>query len=123
MALAVSSSSWSQRSSNTIPILRDPLEPLVESIKNFEAGLTLQQRTRLRELKSVPDADAVISFTAELDAVGRSKRRHSVAVKLHAFLQSAGDFSKVIDTLASSKPEIVALVWGSVRFILLVCAM
>lgn len=124
MALVVPSSSRSRRASSTASASGDPFEPLAESVRDFESQLSPQQRTRLRELKSIPDAEAVMTFTAELDAVSRSKRQRSVAIKLHAFLQSTGDFSQAINTPPlSSNPGIAAMVWGSVKFIMLVRSM
>jgi hypothetical protein len=120
MALVVSGSGRGagyRLPNTTAPVTEDPLEPLKESIQAFESGLTPDQLTKLRDLKSIPDADAVITFTAELDAVGRSKRQRSSAVKLNAFLQSTVDFSKVLD---GTNEGVASLVWGSVKFIMLV---
>lgn len=41
---------------------------LNDALQSFQSILTDDQRRQLRDIKSVPDADAVLIFTAELDA-------------------------------------------------------
>ena len=91
-----------------------PAKQLTEAVDDFQRILTEDQRTALKKIKSIPDADAVLVFTAELDA-SQQHRRRSIATRLHSVLESVQQFSAVIDTFVSSNPEIAALVWGSVK--------
>ena len=91
-----------------------PAKQLAEAVDDFQTILTEDQRTALKKIKSIPDADAVLVFTAELDA-SQQHRRRSIATRLHSVLASVQQFSAVIDTFVSSNPEIAALVWGSVK--------
>ena len=106
MALALASQSSREALS--------PAKQLTEAVDDFQRILTEDQRTALKKIKSIPDADAVLVFTAELDA-SQQHRRRSIATRLHSVLESVQQFSAVIDTFVSSNPEIAALVWGSVK--------
>lgn len=98
--------------SSGVPL--SPAEQLNEAVDDFQKILTEDQRTSLKNIKSIPDADAVLVFTAQLDS-SQQRRGRSIATRLHSVLQSVREFSAVIDTFVSSKPEIAALVWGSVK--------
>lgn len=69
---------------------------------------------------SVPDADAILIFTAQLDSVNKNRKGLSFATRLHKFLSSIRDFCGIIDTYVSAHPEIVALVWASVKLTMMV---
>uniref|UniRef100_A0A8H7K1T9 NACHT domain-containing protein n=1 Tax=Bionectria ochroleuca TaxID=29856 RepID=A0A8H7K1T9_BIOOC len=97
----------------------DSWESLKAATKDFESILTEQQCTELQKIKNVPDSDAVMVFTAQLDAASRSRKGRSIATRLHSVLQSVQQFASIVDTLVSSHPEIAALVWGSVKFAML----
>ncbi|KAH6874589.1 hypothetical protein B0T10DRAFT_205440 [Thelonectria olida] len=97
----------------------DPGKSLEDAIQGFESVLTNDERTRLRHIKAIPDAGAVMTFTAQLDDSNRSRKGRSIASRLHSVLQSVREFSAVVDTLVSSHPEIAALVWGSVKLTML----
>ena len=98
--------------SSTRPL---PEKQLIEAIDDFQGILTDDQRTALKTIKTIPDADAVLVFTAELDYSSRHSKGRSIATRLHSVLQSVREFSAVIDTFVSSNPEIAALIWGSVK--------
>ena len=93
---------------------------LNDALQSFQGVLTVDQRRQLQEIQSVPDADAVLIFTAELDAQNAKRKGRSVATRLYTFLQCARDFSAVVDTFIQSNPQIAALVWGSVKLTMLV---
>ncbi|KAK3373896.1 hypothetical protein B0T24DRAFT_529350, partial [Lasiosphaeria ovina] len=99
--------------SSTAPL--SPAEQLNEAVDDFQRILTEDQRTALKKIKSIPDADAVLVFTAELDYSSQHRKGRSIATRLHSILQSVREFSAFIDTFVSSNPEIAALVWGSVK--------
>jgi hypothetical protein len=82
--------------------------------------LTPEQRARLQALNAVPDAAAVITFTKEVDDENAKRRSRCVASRLCGVLESVQQFSSIVGTFVSSHPEVAALVWGSVKFALLV---
>ncbi|KAK8053281.1 Ankyrin repeat-containing domain protein [Apiospora saccharicola] len=87
----------------------------------FQGVLSDDQRRELlmMRLGSVPDADAILIFTAQLD---KNRKGHSFATRLHRFLSSIRDFCGIVDTYVSAHPEIAALVWGSVKLTMMVVA-
>lgn len=95
---------------------------LQEALDDFQAALTVDQRKRLRELETVPDFNAVIKFTTELDAQNAQRRSPSVASRISKVLESVQQFAQIVDTFVSSNPSIAALVWGSVKLTMLVSA-
>jgi hypothetical protein len=94
-----------------------PEKVLEVAIREFETVLPQDKLALLQDMKrdAVPDADAVMVLTAQLDAASRSRRGRSIASRLHSVLQSVREFSAAIDTFVSSNPEIAALIWGSVK--------
>lgn len=108
MALALASQS------SGVPLSPQAAKQLNEAVDDFQRILTDDQRTALKNIKSIPDADAVLVFTAQLDST-QQRRGRSIATRLHSVLESVREFSAVIDTFVSSNPEIAALIWGSVK--------
>lgn len=93
---------------------QSPAAKLDEAVWDFQKILTEEQLKTLKEIKSIPDADAVLVFTAQLDG-SQNRKGRSIATRLHPVLQSVRDFSAVIDTFVSSNPKIAALIWGSIK--------
>lgn len=95
-------------------------QSLQEALFEFQAALDADQRKRLHEIKAVPDSDAVIKLTIELDTQNTQRRRRSVATRISKVLGTVQQFCSVVDTFVSSHPTTAALVWGSVRLTMLV---
>ncbi|RYP49170.1 hypothetical protein DL768_005048 [Monosporascus sp. mg162] len=88
-------------------------EELQGALHEFKSVLADEQRRELDEKAAVPDADGVLIFTAQLD--NKNRKGRSVASRLHSVLLSVQNFCSIFDTFAASRPEIAALVWGSVK--------
>ena len=99
---------------------RDSGDQLKTALASFEAILTHEQKNRLQGIAAVPDAPAIIAFTTQLDNENAKRGSRCVATRLLTFLQSIQQFTMVVDTFVSSNPAIAALVWGSVKFAVLV---
>jgi hypothetical protein len=56
---------------------------LQEAIREFQGALTQDQKAQLRAIKAVPDAAAVITFTAQLDEKNAQRRTSGVATRLY----------------------------------------
>ena len=95
-------------------------QELSSALQSFQSVLSDEQRRELQAIQTVPDADAVLIFTAELDAQNAKRKGRSIATRLYTFLQCTRDFSAAVDTFVQSHPEIAALVWGSVKLTILV---
>ncbi|KAJ9664651.1 hypothetical protein H2201_005165 [Coniosporium apollinis] len=83
---------------------------LQEALREFQGALTPAQKQQLEAIKAVPDAAAVITFTAQLDEQNAKRRSCGVATRLYTLLQSVQQFSSVVSTLVSSHPTIAALI-------------
>ncbi|KAF4944301.1 hypothetical protein FGADI_12785 [Fusarium gaditjirri] len=88
---------------------------LQDAINSFRTVLTPEQLAEFECIQSVPDTDAVLVFTAELDLRRQNQKGKSIASRLFPVLQSVHSFTSVIDTFVSSNPTIAALIWGSVK--------
>ena len=86
------------------------------ALAQFQSTLDESQRKEFQKAKTVPDVDAVMVFTAELDAKNRSRKGRSRSSRLHTILSKIRDFCSVMETstLVSARPDVAALVWGSV---------
>ncbi|KAF4832028.1 hypothetical protein CGCTS75_v004942 [Colletotrichum tropicale] len=92
-----------------------PTKGLQDAVSEFRKTLNDDQRSDLDKLKGVPDADAALVFTAQLDWSTTQRDSPSKGTRLISVLQYVRDSSVIIDTFVSSHPEIAALVWGSVK--------
>ncbi|KAI8635647.1 hypothetical protein F5Y19DRAFT_17847 [Xylariaceae sp. FL1651] len=99
------------------PIGRDALDRAVDE---FRSILDDSQRRELDKLQPVPDADAILVFTAKLDSTNRNRRGRSFASRLHTVLLAVQNFCSIADTFVSARPEIAAFVWGSVKLTMMV---
>ena len=111
---------WKYKADPVISLTSDPGGRLKTALDNFEAVLTPEQKKHLLGFAAVPDPTAVIAFTTELDNKNAERGRCCVATRLLPFLQSIHQFTTVVDTFVSFNPTVPALVWGSVKFAILV---
>ncbi|QYS96801.1 Pfs domain-containing protein [Trichoderma simmonsii] len=93
---------------------------LRDSIFDFQRVLTDDQRRKLQQTKIIPDAIAVLVFTAELDSLNRNRKGRSIASRLHSVLQSVRDFSAAVEAVDSTHLEFASTLWGSVKLTMLV---
>ncbi|EQB44797.1 hypothetical protein CGLO_16412 [Colletotrichum gloeosporioides Cg-14] len=92
-----------------------PTKGLQDAVSEFRKTLNDDQRSDLDKLKGIPDVDAALVFTAQLDWSTTQRNDPSKGTRLISVLQYVRDSSVIIDTFVSSHPEIAALVWGSVK--------
>ncbi|KAI0538686.1 hypothetical protein GGR58DRAFT_512830 [Xylaria digitata] len=95
-------------------------QALQHAINEFRSVLSDEQRCELDNLNPVPDADAILVFTARLDRIDPNRRGRSFSSRLHTILLAVRNFCSIVDTFVSSHPEIAALVWGSVKLTMLI---
>ncbi|KAI1275482.1 hypothetical protein F5Y07DRAFT_409313 [Xylaria sp. FL0933] len=88
---------------------------LQNALDDFQLVLDHDQQASLSSIKSVPDADSILVFTAELDLANRDRKGRSIGSRLYAVLSSVRNICAVFDMFVSSHPEVAALVWGSVK--------
>ncbi|KAJ4266996.1 hypothetical protein NW762_003094 [Fusarium torreyae] len=98
----------------------NPRKSLEDAIKDFQTVLTDDQRRKLGSIGAIRDPDTVMIFTAQLDRDNQLRKGRGIACRLSSILQSVQAFSTVVDTFVSSRPEIAALVWGSIKTAMLI---
>ncbi|KAL7939312.1 hypothetical protein V8C35DRAFT_5444 [Trichoderma chlorosporum] len=86
----------------------------------FKKVLTDDQRRELHHIMVIPDADAVLIFTAEPDSINRNREGLSLASRLHPVLQSVRDFSAAIEAFDSTCMGIAPMLWGSVKLTMII---
>jgi hypothetical protein len=105
---------------------------LEDAIADFRTILSDDQRKELNGMsgrENIPNADAVMVFTAELDLKNRQRKGKSFASRLYPLLSSVESFCRVMtdtrasnigDVFVSSRPEIAALLWGSMKLTMII---
>ena len=97
-------------------------EALSVALREYEDILSEDERVELRDQsQGVPDAAAAVNLAARIDSMSSDRRRHCMGQRLSTMLESAQQFSSVVDTFVSAYAGIGALVWGGIKFALLVC--
>lgn len=97
-----------------------PTSKLQAALREFESILSAEEKRQLHGIKSIPDADSAIQFTARLDRANFERKGASLGSRVYSTMQSVQQFSNVVGSFVSSHPDIAALVWGSVQMAMLV---
>jgi hypothetical protein len=94
---------------------------LAIALSEFQRNLSPDQLTQFSSLQSyTPTADDVLSLTNDIVAKNSDRKSRLFASRVQPLLVSIQQYCTVLDTYAGSHP-IVALVWGSIKLVLLVC--
>jgi hypothetical protein len=93
----------------------------VAAIIEFQAALTPGENSELLGHSSKPDTTSIITFMTHIDKENAHRRFRCVSARLTPVLESIQGFSTIVDTFVSSRPNIAALVWGTVKFFISVC--
>jgi hypothetical protein len=86
-----------------------------------EARAFHNSRLTARERKHVTEVTSLEELIEKARKLNVKYRQHRLALllgRINPFLAQLRSFSRVINTLIQSHPEIAALVWGSVSLIL-----
>ncbi|KAF8462148.1 hypothetical protein BDZ91DRAFT_735328, partial [Kalaharituber pfeilii] len=86
---------------------------LLAAVNNFINLLSPQQRATLTQT-----GGDFVGLTKALQDKRVSEKRIN---RCEAFLQSVQQFSGIVDTMIQHDPVISALIWGSIKILLLVC--
>lgn len=97
-----------------------PRKTLEDAVEDFQGSLTDDERRKLMLIGGIQEVHTIMIFTTQLECENRLRKGNSIASRLFPVLQSVQAFSTVVDTFVSSHPEIAALVWGTIKFTLLV---
>ncbi|EGX52000.1 hypothetical protein AOL_s00043g734 [Orbilia oligospora ATCC 24927] len=97
------------------------LDRLEKSIENFKLSLKPEDHHTLKNYPD-PSAEDVADFVKNLDAKLQQKQKRRKTLQSSSFttfIRAMQQFSGIIDTCVQSNPEIAALVWGGMKFVLL----
>ncbi|KAK6501856.1 hypothetical protein TWF481_009677 [Arthrobotrys musiformis] len=95
---------------------------LEKSVQEFKSTLKAEDLHSLQNYAN-PTAEDVANFVRDLDAKFQQKQKRRKTLQSTAFttfIRSMQQFSDIVDTCIQSNPEIAALVWGGMKFVLLV---
>ena len=95
-------------------------QSLQTALQDFQGILNPDQKQQLLSQSSVPDASSAMLLTVEIDKQNAKRKSRCVAARILGFLESVQQFCSVADTFVSSNPRVAALVWGSVKLVILV---
>lgn len=79
---------------------------------------SLKDPSLFNSIATVSSIDEVYAFTTQLQQ--DQSKRHGLRnlLKIKPFLDRLKEFAGAIDVLVSAKPEILALIWGPIKFLL-----
>ena len=87
---------------------------LSQALSDYEAILSAEQKQSYKT--SPPDANAVMTFTCEIDRQNAGRRTRRCAARLTSFLNSVKGFTSIVDLLVSSSGNPIAGgVWAAVK--------
>lgn len=93
---------------------------LSAALDEFRNSLKPEDRAVLQANTTTPNSESVLKLTIELNEARSKHATRCIAGRLSRLLDSVQQFSSIIGTYVSSNPAVAALIWGSLRFTLLV---
>ena len=94
---------------------------LKTALEQFQDSLPLDQRNQFRAI-GTPAVSDVISLTDKVNKKDSSRKSRDWAQRTRGILESVQQYSAVVDTFVQANPAISALVWGSIKFVILVAS-
>jgi len=92
------------------------------ALDEFQHNLPPDQKNEFNSIaSSIPTANDVVLFTEEIEQKNSGRKSRIMANRMSGVLESVQQYCAIIDTFIQSNPGIAALVWGSVKFVILVC--
>ena len=89
------------------------------ALERFQDSLPLDQRDQFRAI-ATPTVSDVVSLTDEVNKKDSSRKSRVWSQRTRRILDSVQQYSAVVDTFVQSNPAVPALVWGSIKFVILV---
>lgn len=88
-------------------------------MEKFHQILTPEEFSKLSN--TPPDARSVLDLAEAVDGRAKKRKLRRWASAFGPFLESVQRYSLAVEILISSNPQIAALVWGSVKAVIIVC--
>jgi nitrate/nitrite-specific signal transduction histidine kinase len=97
---------------------------LAVALEEFQQNLSADQQEHFNSIASgTPTAEDIILLTQEIDEKNAERKSRVIANRMRGVLESVQQYCAVVDTFVQSNPTIAALVWGTVKFVILVVAL
>ena len=100
------------RSTASLDLALDEFHQILSSEQRIEFESTANQ---------VPTAEAVLLFTDEINEKSSTRKSRILAGRMRGVLEAVQQYSTIVDTATSAQP-IAALVWSSIKIVVLVIA-
>jgi hypothetical protein len=93
---------------------------MTTALKEFQQFLSLDQRTQFASSSNhAPTAEDVLQLTEKVALSNSSRKSRLFATRIQGLLGSVQQYCTVVDTCVGPN-QIAALVWGSIKLVLLV---
>ncbi|KAA8893899.1 hypothetical protein FN846DRAFT_764978, partial [Sphaerosporella brunnea] len=97
---------------------------LTVALGQFQASLSPDQRNQFTAVSSSPPtATDVVRLAAEIDKKNSTRRNREWAQQTRGILEGVQQYYAIVDTFIQANPAIAALMWGSIKFTILVEAL
>ncbi|KAK6530033.1 hypothetical protein TWF694_003407 [Orbilia ellipsospora] len=90
---------------------------LQDAIDAFCASVSAADRSKL---PSSPHSRDVTDLVSQANSVHSTWRSRRFGDRIQPFLKAVNEFSTVVDVMVQSNPEIASLVWGSIKFVMII---
>ncbi|KAF8252017.1 hypothetical protein K440DRAFT_658299 [Wilcoxina mikolae CBS 423.85] len=118
VCLGSSIDSASRRTTDTLGEM--PSDRLTLALDEFQQNLSPDQKNEFDSIaSSSPNVQDVVLLTQEIDQKNSERKSRIMANRMSGVLESVQQYCVIIDTFVQSNPGIAALVWGSVKFVIL----
>lgn len=95
----------------------DPSQQAFEAAKNaFKQSL--KDENLFRELLATTSVEQVYKAAEDAQAKPYADRRLRHTAKIRSFIDKLADYASAVDTFVQAKPDILALIWGPIRLLL-----
>lgn len=93
---------------------------LQQALQEFHAVLTPED---IPTLSNTPlSTESILGVVSEVDGKGKKRKLRRFVSAFEPLLDFIQRYSTAVETIVSSNPQIAALVWGSVKVVIIVCA-
>ncbi|KAK6544064.1 hypothetical protein TWF694_000776 [Orbilia ellipsospora] len=94
---------------------------LEKAISDFKSSLKPEDEQSLSRIPN-PNAEDVVKLVTDIDfkLQTKQKRRKLQDSAFMDFIKSIQQFSSIVDVTVQSNPEIASLVWGGIKFVLII---
>ncbi|GKT97339.1 hypothetical protein Ct61P_15189 [Colletotrichum tofieldiae] len=96
-------------------------DPARQAFENAKAAFRakLKDKDLFQQLLQTTSIEQVWQTTNEIQTRQEVEKRMRFMGKIKTFLDKLSDYASVVDTFVQVKPDVMALIWGPIRLLLL----